>query len=469
MPVTDVVTLDGVQIESAPVLNRDCSFPIMDGRRYAPHDDVVNNMPVLIGSWENGATVPAITSQAVELDFTDATGECNSPVVMATMQTCRLLAPAMAEFDAKSPVLKYIDLIDEFCKQRGLVKNEQLRSLIDADGMPREGSPYYANYARFAWSNVAWALWAWLTRSAMIGDEAVGQDRIDGLYTQLTQGWAESADPCGNALNIRQTLDWGALTTASAGPYSAKSPDDVTVASKTVTFFGVTHDVPVGMNLAQFLEDMYFPLVESYTDQYGDVMWEMHVPTGKARCFLNTAACMQPCDKTNEYDPDARERFARLRNTKIAQLYPSGRMFPMMETRYVTGNTMWLGPREIGGNPTYALFFKNLNQYWGDLGLLGNTYGQGSGTAWDEPMISQQTTDYVNQQLNDVAFHYDVSKVPNSHKCVQYGAFAKAGVLAVSRHLWLQISNIACATFVTNPASELTITLPPPPEPEPEA
>lgn len=468
MPVTDITTLDAVSIESAPVLNRDCAFAVSDIQYNRPKDDIIRNMPVAIGEWEDGAIAPYINGQGFTIDpnsIVDA--DCDSPEVSSAVTTCYMQAPAMADFSLTSPKLKLTELIPLYCKQRGFSgKTAQLRSLIGSDGMPVMGNPYYMNYMQWAYTTPAMAIMQWVSEQAVAGDTAVGdhENRIDGLFTQLVGGWTDGdgqgAGTCGDALNLRQTINWNALTSAEEGPYTTPaSPDAVTVADKTVTLWGTTYDVPAGLNLAQFLEKMYFPKVESMLDGFGagdGVLWEAFIGNGTGHCFLDSVACMAACDAATDWDPDRRDRFAEMRGTQIAQFYPSGRQFPLLESPHVTANSMWIGPRQIGGNPTYGLFFQNIDRYFNELGMYAQTYAQGSGRPMSEnTMLREDLTPVIQQGLDSVIFHYDTLKV--SDICIKYTLrTGRVGVLAVSRHLWLEITMVDCPTWISDPGSELT-------------
>lgn len=57
--MTTIVDIGGVDIRSAAVLNRDCSFPITNLSRRFPPDEFFNDMPIFFGGWEDGVTAPS--------------------------------------------------------------------------------------------------------------------------------------------------------------------------------------------------------------------------------------------------------------------------------------------------------------------------------------------------------------------------------------------------------------------------
>lgn len=456
MAVTDIVTMDSVSIEAAPRMNRDCSFAINDMRPISPADDVVRALPVGIASWADGMEAPALTGDSVAIDHTADSGTCTAPTVSQQVDTCYVTAPNMAVHDLQTPEMLTHELIPEFCKQRHIVMNDQLRSLINPDGSINMGNPYASNYFRWAYNGVARALMLWATESAIAGDSADAQTKIDGLYTQLSAGWTDAGggDACGDALNIEQTIDWGAL----AGGGNPAKPDAVTAAGKTVTLWGTSFDVPAGLNLAQLLDRLWFPKVRAnFTDQYGDVMWEAHVPHGAADDFLATTACLQPCDIDGTFDSELRARYAGFIESRIARFYPRGEILPFLETRYMPANTMRIGPRSIGGNPTYGLFFKNMNRYFNELYTNGMPYGQGMGMFGGNEPLLKKVQDTINiGGLDSLIFQYDLTK--NGHKCITYSVLSQFALLAVSRHLWLKLTNVDYDTWITAPTSILSHT-----------
>lgn len=453
-----VGTLDGVDILAAPVLFRDCAFPITDARKYCPPDDVLQNFPVFIGSWEDDILAPAINSQVITIDASALTEEdpCETAVVTTDLDSCALVAPNQKKIKLRTGTLDWTKLIAKFCKQRNLSK-AQLGTIILPNGQFDLGNPYTPNFARFAMAAVAQALMKVVSESLLTGDFA-NRFQVDGLYTQLAGGWSNPASgtACPAAINLRQTINWSTLTGGNGS--TPASPDAVTTA-QNVTIWGVSRAVPAGLNLAEFLEELWFPAVETnYTEVAGGVsMWEAHVPNGAASCFLKTAACMQPCQLNGEFDQELRERYRQMRNTKIAELYPSGRSFPIMESSGVAANHMWIGPREIAGRPTYGAFFVDLNQYFNQLGGLANQYGKAYGLPEEEPLLAN-LSDTIDIPFESQAIQQDVKKV--SVDCVEFALMAIYGVLAVSRHLWLDISFIACPSFVAACADDIIITEP---------
>lgn len=457
MAVTDIVTLDTVAIESATVMNRDCSFAINDLRPISPRDDVIRMFPITIGSWADSMIAPAIDTGAIDIDHTEQTGSCDAPVVSQSLGSCYVTAPDMALYDLETPQLELETLIPEFCKQRNIVMNQELRSLFMPNGMVNPGNPYASNYFRWAYNIVAEAIHLWITEDAVDGDTANTEDRMDGLYTQLAAGWEDAAggDACGDALNIEQAIDWGVLCGTPAAP---QLPDQTTVAGQSVTLWGTAFEVPSGMNLAELLDWLWFTKVRAnFTDQYGDVQFEAHVPYGASDTFLRNAACIEPCNVSGDFDSELRARLSGFIERRIARFYPHGEILPFLETRHIPANTMRIGPRTIGGNPTYSLFFKNMNAYFNELMSFGSLYGQGSGLVGnDEPMMKARQDRIGIEAIDNIAFQYDFRK--DSHKCMTYSVMAKAGVLAVSRHLWLNIANVDYTTWVTAPTSILTHT-----------
>ncbi len=456
---TDIVRITneaGVTLESGAFFNRDCHFPITDLIRRCPPDEVTRNMPTMMGSWEDNTIAPSITDFDHEVDYTANVGdECRAAIVRATLTTCELTVPNMECITLETPRLNWKNLYRRFCKMRNILPGQMC--VFNPDGSLAVGQPYTVDFIKFALTSLSDTMAKLVTRSALSGDEA-NQNEFDGLYTQLDAGWGASQTTpenptCGDEFNIATVIDWNALT----GGTGLASPEDRTIAGQQITVWGETCDIPAGLNLAEFLEDIWIDKVNvTWADAFGGVdMWEGHVRHGQAKCLINAAACMQPCglEGSNIIDPDLRERFARLRTQNLVQLYPSRRQFPMYQTRYIPENQMRFGPRSIGGRPTYGMFFENMDDY---LGMLqGTLYGQGRGYQEPRDMLLPITQDFLNFGFENQAIFWDLFK--ETAFCVRATMMACAGLLACSRHLWLTINNLNCAdTCITQCDERLT-------------
>jgi len=276
----NIATLDGVEILAAPVLFRDCAFPITDARRYCPPDDVLQNFPIFIGRWEDDMLAPAISSQEITIDASEVTGPCDTAIVTTELESCSLVAPNQKKIKLRTDTLDWTKLIAVFCKQRN-ISMAQLGTVILANGQFDLGNPYTPNFARFAMAAVSKALMRVVSRSILTGDFS-NNFEVDGLYNQLTNGWAnpQTGTPCDATINTRQTIDWGDLTGAESGP---ASPDDVTVEG-TVTLWGNTYDVPAGLNLAGAV------IVGIIVSQW---MGEALVDVAEARSWLWLMVCVE--------------------------------------------------------------------------------------------------------------------------------------------------------------------------------
>ena len=451
---TTITTLDGVDIRSAAVLARDCAFPITDLMKHVPQDEVFKNMPVFFGGWEDGTVAPAFRTIAYTVDSTLSAGDdCLSPIVKSTVTSCELSVPDMQEISFSTPVIKLRSLMLKFCRQRNIAPKTLIP--FGADGNINDGSRLSLDFEKFALQNLYDVLSEQFLKSALVGD-AANTNEFDGFYTQLLNGWVgHGSAPCPVTLNKQQIIDWGALCGKSAGV--AAYPDDVVAASKTVTLWGVSYPVPAGINLAQFLNDLWIDKVNmEYADRFGGVtMWEAHVRWGEARTFLNTAACMRPCDGRDD-DPEMRARLAEFRRTNIARLYPSGVSFPMLQSRHVAANTMHFGPRTIGDQPTYGMFIDDVEPYL--TGRPMRPYGEFDYNGQDE--YSFLNTDEWKASIETRGLYWSLDK--KSAKCVQGTVLTYAGMLTAARHLWLKITNVSSPTLLNITGPTFTYVVPTP-------
>ncbi len=448
---TDIIALTnevGVTLESASFFNRDCHFPITDLIKRCPPDEVMANIPTMLGAWADGTVAPAITDYEDEIDFTiNGADECRAAVVRSRMTTCELIVPDMACMTLETPQLNWKDLYTRFCKSRNILPGQMC--VFNPDGSLAIGQPYTVDFIRFALTALSRAMAKTLTRNVLIGDDAQ-QNQFDGIYTQIDGGWLPSpqgvGQTCGDEFNLATVIDWNALTggTGCSGPDAETTGTDL---QRTITIWGETCIIPAGMNLAEFLEDFWIEKVNTeWANAFGGVdAWEAHIRHGQAKCLINAAACMQPCglDASNIIDPGLRERFRRLRLTNMVELYPSGTTFPMLQTRYMGDNQMRFGPRSIGGHPTYGMFFENMDDYLAALSGVGGLYGSGSGFVPPNPdTLLPITQDFLNFGFEDSAIFWDLFK--ESAFCVRASMMACAGVITCGRHLWLTINNVCC-------------------------
>jgi hypothetical protein len=462
---TDIIAITneaGVTLESASFFNRDCHFPITDLIRRCPPDEVMANIPTMLGSWADDTVAPSITDYDDIIDYvTNAADECRAAIVRSTMTTCELIVPNQVCMTLETPELNWKDLFTRFCRSRNIRPGAMC--VFNPDGSLAIGEPYTVDFIRFSLTTLSRAMAKIITRNTLIGDDA-NADQFDGIHTQLINGWnptTNTANPtCGDEFDIATTIDWNTLTGGTVG--GCASPDDETIADQTLTVWGEDCAIPAGLNLAEFLEDFWIEKVQvEWANAFGGVdAWEAHIQHGQAKCLINTAACMQPCglDASNILDPGLRERFRRLRLTNMVELYPSGTVFPMLQSRYVAANTMWFGPRSIGGNPTYGMFFENMDEYLAQLSGVGGLYGSGRGMIPPtKDMLLPVTQDFLNFGFEDAAIFWDLFK--ETAFCVRASMMACAGVLTCARHLWLRVQNVCCeSTCITQCDERLTLT-----------
>lgn len=449
MAIVDVVTIGGGVLEDAGFLARDCAFPVTRLQMRLGNDEVLRNMPVNMGYWEDDSIAPVELSQSIDIDTSDVVGECDVAVVTAALTEGELIAPNQTKVKLKTPTLVIDKLRKAFCRQRN-ISTRELGLVLNAGGGLDLGNPYAIDFGRFALASVTKALAQIVTEYSLRGDESMPFG-FDGLYTQLENGWTQGTAGVPQYLNQAITFDWPTLTGETA-----PTPDSLTEAGHTISLWGEDYDVPEGINLIQLFEDYLFsPIDRQWADAMGGVdVWEMHVPFGSKRCYQNASACMQPCGGDGGiWDTELRARFANMRRGDVVEFYPSGRQVPMWETSKIENNEMWIGPRSIGGFPTYALIFRDLDTMFSEQGILGSTYGQGSGAFPDVEPLLTETIDTLPFEARTV--HYDVEKI--SMDCVEAGLMTIVGMLVVARHLWIHVTGVNCGTMLQTVLSGVTI------------
>lgn len=451
MAIGDVVTIQGQGLETAGFLARDCAFPVTRFVQRSGGDEVLRNMPVYFGYWEDDSFVPVILDNTININTAGVVTACDTSIVTGTISEGGLIAPNQTKIKLKTETLVVDKLKKAFCKQRN-ISTRDLGAILNADGTFDMGNPYVIDFGRYALAQVNKALAEVLSQQVLNGDASDAHFGIDGLYTQLENGWQQDTVGIPNDLNHAIILNWQTLT----GDNPA-TPDSVTTAGHTINLWGDTFTIPTGINLITLFDEYLVPAVEvGWTDDNGGVdVYEMHVPKGAKRCYQNASACMQPCGNTNGiWDTDLRDRFAAMRRTDVVEFYPSGRQVPMWESDKIAPNTMWFGPRSVGGSPTYGMIFRDMDTLFNELAYpLNETYGKGSGAfPANEPLI---VTVIDQLPFEARAIHWDVEKV--SMDCVEAGLMTIVGVLATMRHLWIKIENVACNSFVPQLTNRITI------------
>lgn len=445
----DMLTIDGVNPLSAPVFATDCAFPITNWITYMPGDDVLQNMPIRLGNWADGTIAPQIVSASYAIVTTGAVSDaCTFPVVSGAMTTCDQVVPNMAEVGVQSDLLNIREMAGDFCRRRRILP-EQL-CVFDQSGnfAPGEDVMFGRPFFNFVMNELITSHATWLYHSALVGDDS-NPFEFDGLYTQLTGGWGVASGSPGNCsadLNTEAVIDWGALTGIPTGA----GPGEKTAAGATVTIWGTTFDVEAGLTLPEVLDRYWFSKVEhDWTANRGGVtQWELHMPYGQWACAARAAACVQPCSPNEVVayinDADLRNRYIAMNADKAITFFPSQRRLPVFESNLMPANTWRLGPRSVGGRPTYGLFFDDLDRYYSNFGVatIDGAYGYPSQTGFFPPITAPD----IRAQLEARAIHWDIFRT--TPKCFRASIMAVAGMIVCSRHLWLRIDNVNCANWL---------------------
>lgn len=459
MPGTDIVDIEGVDIRSAPIFARDCSLPIVNWIQECPPDEVFENMMIMIGSWEDDTTAPAFTDFTRTVTLTD--DDCDVPTLQTSYTECELIAPNMDEISIGTGNMNWKDLKQHFCRSRPILPNQMC--VFDSSGNFAPGEPYSMNFFQFAMSELKRYMGEQVVTAALTGDVSE-VNQIDGLYTQLENGWTQSAgNACDDRYNIAQVIDWAALTGDPNGNGLA-GPDDVTIAGQSVTFWGNNYPVPEGINLAQFFEDLWINAVEiNWARKFGGVdIWEAHIGWDMAKCLVNTAACMTACQTCGGENPTIRtdnevvfERVQRLWDANMIELRPSNTQIALLQSQQVEENTMWLGPGSIGGRPSYVLFFDQISRHLDlyDTDMMG---GFDVNRFADDPLTQMTRSSLMeNGGFETETLYYFLHQT--SIKCIEAQMIMCMGLIACNRHLWLKVENLDCCAIVEDCDDHITV------------
>lgn len=455
----DMLQIDSVNPLSAPVFAQDCSFPITNWIQYVPPDDVLANMPIRLQSWPDSTTAPQITGVSYAIDTTGVgVDNCDLPVVTADMTSCDQVVPNMKFIGVQSPSLNIRDMREDFCRRRRILPSQLC--LFNPDGSFAVGEDVALSRAwfNFVMNTVVNAHAMQLYHSALVGDDSATYE-FDGVYTQLEGGWGNvSGNPgnCDTNFNTEAVIDWADLT--GNGPNPAP-PEAKTVDGATVTIWGTSFDVDADLTLPEVLERYWFDKVQhDWTANRGGVtQWEMHMPYGMHACIARAASCVQPCAPSEVVayinDADLRDRYARMLNDKAVTLYPSNRRVPVFESNLMPANTIRLGPRSVGGRPTYGLFFDDINRLFTQMG--GFDFEGGAGYPTPMGFFPPASAPDIRTQLESAAIRWNIFRT--SEICFRASVLALAGVIVCSRHLWLRVNNVKCTNWLS--ARPLPITV----------
>jgi hypothetical protein len=361
----------------------------------------------------------------------------------------------MVEIGLQSETLNIREMKNDFCYRRRVNPDSLL--IFDRSGNFAPGAPFAMDFLGFVMKTLTNAHAKMVYHSTLVGDNA-NDFQFDGLYTQLTGGWANATGSPGNCdadLNTEAVIDWGALTGLPGGA----GPGEKTAAGVTVTIWGQTFDVEAGLTLPEVLDRYWFSKVEhDWTANRGSVtQWELHMPYGQWGCAARAAACIQPCSPNEVVayinDADLRDRYIRMAADKAVTLFPSQRRLPVMESNLMPANTWRLGPRTIGGIPTYGLWLDDMNRYFSNL--VGVTIDGGFGYPPAQGMMPPITAPDLRNQIEDRAIHWDMYRT--TPKCFEASVMVVAGLLVAARHLWLRIDNVLCENWLESRTLNLTV------------
>lgn len=458
-----VFALDSIDHYSAPIFARDISFPITNLRAFRPKNQVAEKMPIFMGWWNDATKAPSIQDQHIDINVSAIADDCDAAEVSSSAETCEYIAPAMKKVKLKTKVMDIDDIMQSMLgvRQRNIDPDTLGNQVWDANGNFKAGNPYHQHLLKKALADLKHSMEFIFTTYSQTGD-AANILQADGLYTQLDGGWTVGDTDCGDKFNLAQNINWFWLTDAAATDANDTSgvsgPDATVLAGKTVTIHGDTRDVPEGLNFAEFLDEFWIEYIETtHTHPYGEVDWEMHVKYGEKRRMRETVTCMQPCGNDSNFDSDVRRRWKDYDKKDIMVLEPSGYEFAMCQNPELADGVAYFGPRSIGGEYTYGLFFQAVNQYYVDSLRGHDMYGTQEGMPdGKDPFIWQDET-LIKTQFENSAFRFNLTEP--SPFCIQGWAQFKYGVLVSQRHLWLKVIGMSAnRTFITDPGTSVSVT-----------
>ena len=443
--VKSLVTYQGGDLYSAALFSGGCKFPLLNlvGK---VRDDVLANFPVKLGRINPGITQPVLIGQ--EPTFTTSVDPCISGEIDTDLNGCEWVVPEQKLIDFCSGSIPWRDTWQRFCNSRAIPSNQCPPALqpFGRDGGVNLGSPLLEDFMVYTLDGMANAYMLWLNRVGLTGDFANDLE-IDGLYTQLRNGWdyAAGSGTC-DEYNIAQTIAWDTITAASEdcdGNSNAGYAGAVIDPSTDVTFWLSNVTSVGGWGLAQILAN-HMDAVEDYTASRGGVtQWELHVPKGYKNCIIEAVSCLRVCCNAELDTEVTNDRYARLRRQNIVDLYPyRDDQIVMLETNELT-DSIFLVPRMIGECETYAMVFDPVGDYFGMLAEVHGDFipGMPNVDLAADPLI-METAEVLADNLETVAFGTSVSK--EGDKCIRACINSVPTVIAYDRCVALEVTGIVC-------------------------
>lgn len=437
----------------------ECKFPLLN---LAPlcTDDVVKNLVTAVARWEDDTPQPMIIDYNSQVDVLTPEDECEPATLTSEIATCTVILPNQELVSLQKPRELYTAALNKFCRANGIRDGV---SPFNADGTLKPENPLSERFLIYQMAELRRGLMQYLINIIWNGNSA-NPFEVDGILTQLRNGWATGNQDGGCDMFRANIIDWAEVTAAAGDT----APPEATIdaAFDTIVLNGHSFSGLEGLNLVEFLV-LYMEAMDGYWFRsHGGVdQWAMFLPMGETNCIAELAACMQPCSTcpTNLLaDPMIRERFADFRRSKTIELYPHNNPIPLMESPALKTaspegfQTYIFAPWIIGGDVTMPLVFRDQDEeasiLSGELPWYGTDLGLPDG---DNDLVPTDDVDLATD-IETRAFSMHLQRVKN---CIEVWINTQFAIPVFAQHGFLVIDNVDCATLTPVCNDELSAAL----------
>ena len=441
------LTINGIDPHLSPALT-------LNGCRIRTHkrtmscvgDEVINEIPVGIMEWLTDNYYAELGKMTITENPVNVGDDCSECVVVTgDVPAYYAQLPCMVQKCFSSGEFNFLEAKRQYCRFTGI--DEKTCNVVDFMGNPNTQSEQYADFITLFATPLYEGFRRWLTD--MIADGSCNNTgEFDGLYTQLENGWLPSGalPPLPDSQNKATIIDWSVLTGGSM------SPEAITIATSFL-LWGVSIPVPAGLNWSEFVTTILLPTMQAYyPEEYNAASaWELHYKYGDINCLSKMLACFRLCGTEDLSANETLAQYQAALRTRVLMLKPTDTPVITKSSTQIESNTLWFGPGRSNGNPTYGLFFAPLGEWAGYPDITNALRQQGYNLTqpldWiNELFLDDSQSKFDPMRIDDIAFSSNIDKV--GLRCLKFSLEARAGLLALCRHMWVKFENISCGTAI---------------------
>lgn len=440
------MALEITTLEPAGRFGEVCETGILDLRPICK-DEVILNIPVLFGRWEDGTNMPVLNDDNWSITY--ASEACDISVANHETLECYVKIPDQEQVAVGWSGQERRDLWQRFCKAKGITRAP---SILRRDGSLDEGSPLLEPFINYLMSEHRLVVMKSLRQNFWSSDSNGGANlhRWDGFLTQLADG---PGIPAGQDAGCGETyghieLDWATMTGNAGG---VSHPDaTIDAAHDTITIKGWTFSGLTGLSLIEFVRLWYERMVDHELASFSAGEWEWWLPPGSKTCIAEAAGCMTSCAgcvrPTEEVQGNRSDEFRR---TGVINIRPYEDVpFTLRQSSSLSNRHIIL-PKMVDNRPTVAMVFRD--QITEDAILNGALpmFGTTTGLPGETPLYPDR--DMLSQLAEARMFTLDVQK---NGTCVDSFIKYDGTVMIGNWNVILDIQNVSCTGLIPETCEE---------------